>query len=141
MSKINSRSIIIILAVIAIVIPLSVYFVIEVRSSMKRIQYESDMLYLRSCINEELQEYYEKNGNYPENLQLIWDTIPDRQFVSHLPEKYKDGHVLDEFKYSTDRPSYTMILEIRASGKKYIEKGLKGEKGRLELYIDGEKIY
>lgn len=106
---------------------------------MKRIQYHSDMLYLRACIREDLQEYYKRNGSYPENLQLIWETILNSGFLSPVLEEHKDGHLLNEFKYSTDGSSYTMILEV--VGYTHIDKGQKGERAISELYRNGDKIF
>ncbi len=121
---------IIIPAIIIVVVPLSIYYVIipHIRSTkrIKRIQHHhSEMLKVQAGIYKELREYYRKNGYYPENLKLIKDSILDRSFVSPVPEKHKDGHVLNEFKYSTDGNSCTLILEIR--GHTYIDKWQKGE--------------
>lgn len=135
---ISSRSIIITLAVIVVVIPLSVYFVIEIRSTSKRISYKSDMSELHAIIQTELQKYYKKNGSYPENLQLIRETVLNRHFVSKIPEKHKDGHLLNEFKYSTDGSSYIMILEV--VGYTHIYKAQKGEPARRELFINGRLV-
>ena len=137
MLKISFRSKVI-LVLIAVVTTLLVYTIIEQIRSTKGIAYHSDMLFWQKVIIEELQEYYQKEGNYPESLQLIKDAVLSGGFVSSVPEEHKDGHILNEFQYSTDGNSYTMILEVEQY--KHIYEGRKGKQVWYEYYINGEKF-
>lgn len=125
------------------VVTLLVHFIVipHIKSS-KRFQHHSMMLQLRTCIKGDLQEHYKKIGSYPENLQLIRDPILNSMFGSHVPEKHKDGHLLNEFEYSTDGNSYTMILKVRRTRKThtYIDKGHKGEPVHSEYSHTVERI-
>jgi len=145
-SKAIFRNIIIIFTATVVIATLFVYYAMpflrEMESTRKGIYVHSDMSMLNASIREELQEYYKKNAHYPDNLQILRNTILKRIYPHRIPEEPNVMDYFNEFKYSAYGISYNLTWEARHSNKTYTHKesGSKGELARTELYIDGKLL-
>ncbi len=144
--RVGSTKVLVILTMISVVAALSIYFVIHFGKTMinlrNDINHHSDMSFLNSCISEELREHYKKNERYPENLQLLRESIFKKTYSHKLPEGPNVMDYFNEFKYSTDGNSYSITWEVKHGEITYThkEEGQKGKLARSKLYINGKLI-
>jgi len=88
------------------------------------------MSWLNAAISEELAEYYDTHGHYPDKLTDL--TIP-------FPGDNAKPEMLEKFEYSTDGTSYEMICNIDWIDREiYKEHAHAGKIIFVEHYIDGQ---
>ena len=93
----------------------------------------SDLSFLNAVIREELKSYFEREGRYPENLDVLIPTILKNCYTTSVPEKPKELELLSHFKYSSDGTTYTIIRSYKRKqdGAVWIYTGY-GRNGILE---------
>jgi hypothetical protein len=114
---------------------------VDVWRSKPYVRLHSDMLSVNAALTEELQDYYENEGRYPDRLEILTGAIVRGSYIGEVPEKPKELGLLPRFDYSTDGEAYTLTWSVgRRSGTvfSYKEYGRDGALVRLEMYIDGE---
>jgi len=77
------------------------------------IRFHSDMSLLNSAITGALQEYYDKEGRYPDSLEVVKTPILNRIYEGTMPERPPEMELLPNFEYSTDGESYALAWSVR----------------------------
>ncbi|MCP4609050.1 MAG: hypothetical protein GY845_10105 [Planctomycetes bacterium] len=129
--------------VAVITVLIAVYCGISLSASRSDMILLSDLSFLNAVIRTELSSYYKREGCYPENLDVLKETIIKNCYTTSVPEKPKELKLLNHFKYSSDGFTYTIIWsykrKIDGTVWTYKEYGRNGKinkyRGRLPIKI------
>ena len=135
--KRKSRKILIIaippIAVMAVLI--AVYCGISLSASRSDWRLHSDLGQLNAVFRWELKSYFEREGRYPENLDVLGPKIVKECYPKSDPNqlKEKELELLSHFKYSSDGTTYTILMSYKRKqdGAVWIYSGY-GRNGILE---------
>ncbi|MHC4158650.1 MAG: hypothetical protein ACYSSO_06185 [Planctomycetota bacterium] len=134
-----------ILAIVVLLILIGIFFLIvfvipKFKSTTEQIRYHSDMSLLNSVIREQMKDYYDINGKYPQDLKELESDIIRSIYTSKAPENPKELKMLEEFVYVTDGIKYEISWDAAQGDKIYTHKEY-AKNGKLylsEMYLNGQ---
>ena len=133
---------IILIIAIPMAVLIAVYCGISLSASRSDMILLSDLNGLSAGCREELERYFEREGRYPENLDVLIPAILKKCYTTSVPEKPKILEMLSHFKYSSDGTTYKMIMSyVTKRGTVYTHKGYgrNGIREKYEFYINGQR--
>lgn len=89
--------------------------VVRVRDTMVALRAFSDMSSACTGIQVGLQEYYQKEGRYPDNLGILKDAISSWSHEGEAWLKPEELDLLTDFEYSRDSDTYTLAWSATLS--------------------------
>ena len=132
------------LAVAALMIAYAAFLATIVALSSPDVPYlrlYSDMSLLDTALREELQKNYEKEGRYPDRVDVLAEAVVGTIHAGKVPEKPKELDPLPRFEYTTDGETCTMTWSMawrRGRVDTYKDYGRHGTWITFECYTDGE---
>ena len=131
-------------AVAVMAVLIAVYCGISLSASRSDMILLSDLSGLNAGIRGELKMYFEREGRYPENLDVLIPIVLKNYYMKSEPyqPKEKDIEILSHFKYYSDGTTYKIIRSYETKrGTVYTHKeyGRNGILEKTEFYINGQR--
>ena len=107
--------------------------------NMRDIRLESEMSFLNAAIREQLQQYFEQEGHYPDSLDMVTQSILENSYRKNA-DKPKILSWLSCFHYSSTGDTYILTWSLNQHGNLWTDKEY-GENGvfvKWESYVDGK---
>ena len=131
-------------AVAVMVVSIAAYFSVRIISALSTdMRLHSDMSSLNAGIREQLRTYFEREGCYPDKLDVLKPTILKSCYLTNVPDQPKELEMLTHFKYSSGGNTYTIVWSFENKQDKNVythyEYGRNGILEKSELYINGQR--